>query len=46
MARRVKEIIMRYPKNRNKDARTRGLDLDAALAVEGVDAISVRTMNV
>ncbi len=45
-ARKVKEIIMRYPKNRNKDARTRGLDLDAALAVEGVDAISVRTMNV
>jgi integrase len=45
-ARRVKEIVMRYPKNRNKDARTRGLDLKAALAVEGVDTIGVRTMNV
>ena len=45
-ARKVKEIIMRYPKNRNKGARTRGLDLKAALMIEGVDAISVRTMNV
>ncbi len=45
-ARKVKEVIMRYPKNRNKGARTRGLDLKAALVVEGVDAISVRTMNV
>ncbi len=44
-ARKVKEIIMQYPKNRNKDVRTRGLPLDDALAVEGVQTLSVKTIN-
>ncbi|TDI59729.1 MAG: site-specific integrase [Alphaproteobacteria bacterium] len=45
IARKVKEVIMKYPKNRNKDGRTRGLSLDDALAVEGVQTISVKTIN-
>ena len=44
-ARKVKAIILKYPKNRNKDVRTRGLSLDDALATEGVQTISIKTIN-
>lgn len=44
-ARKVKEVLSRYPKNRNKNQRTRGLTLTDALDVQGVDTISIVTIN-
>jgi hypothetical protein len=44
-AQRVKETLIRYPKNRKKDPRTRDLTLHDALNVEGVQPINVQTIN-
>ena len=44
-AQRVKDTLVRYPKNRKKDPRTRELPLHEALSVEGVQIINVQTIN-
>ncbi len=44
-AQRVKAVLLRLPKNRNKAARTRGKSLAEMLEVEGVQVISARTAN-
>ncbi|SFN58910.1 Phage integrase family protein [Roseovarius lutimaris] len=45
-ARKVKDVVTRLPKNRNKDSRTRDLSLADMLDVKGVDKLSTRTVNV
>ena len=44
-AQRVKDTLTKYPKNRRKDPRTRGLALHDALNVQGVQTINVQTIN-
>ncbi len=44
-ARRVKDTLHKYPKNRSKNPMTRGKALDAALAVTDVPRLSVKTIN-
>jgi integrase len=43
-AQRVKDTLIRYPKNRRKNPKTRGLTLDDALSI-GVPSINVQTIN-
>lgn len=44
-ARRVKDIVVKLPANRNKIAATRGLSLMDAIKVSGVKKISAKTIN-
>lgn len=44
-ARRVKEVLTRYPKNRSKNPATRGKSLDEVINLGGVDLIQVPTIN-
>ncbi|WP_306224946.1 site-specific integrase [Bosea beijingensis] len=44
-AKRVKDTLHKYPKNRSKNPKTRGKALDAALAVADVPRLSVKTIN-
>ncbi|MDP5217861.1 site-specific integrase [Ruegeria sp. 2205SS24-7] len=44
-AQKVKDVLLRLPKNRNKAALTRDLTLDEMLELKGVDIISARTVN-
>jgi integrase len=44
-ARGVKDTLLRLPKNRNKMAATRDLNLQDALALEGVEKITTQTVN-
>ncbi|WP_347140461.1 hypothetical protein [Paracoccus sp. SSK6] len=44
-ARRVKDVLLRYPKNRNKMAATKGKPLSDVLDLPGVDTIATRTVN-
>ena len=44
-ARKVKDTLLKLPKNRTKSAKTRDLTLDEMLQVEGVEVISARTVN-
>jgi integrase len=44
-ARRTKEILQRYPRNRNKDARTRGLTLAQILDLDDVQTIHIQSIN-
>lgn len=41
---KLKQILDQYPKNRNKDARSRGLPLDEALKIKGIATISATTI--
>ncbi|MBD3756240.1 MAG: site-specific integrase, partial [Gammaproteobacteria bacterium] len=45
-AQRVKDVLLRLPKDRNKSPRTRGLMLEEMLEVKGLPVISSRTVNV
>jgi integrase len=45
-AQRVKDVLLRLPKDRNKSPRTRGLSLEEMLEVKGLPVISSRTVNV
>ncbi|MFD1253971.1 site-specific tyrosine recombinase XerD [Devosia equisanguinis] len=44
-AQKVKETLLRYPKNRNKNPKTRGLSLEAVLELKGIETLTVRTIN-
>ncbi len=44
-ARRVKDVLLRYPKNRNKMAATKGKRLSDVLDLPGVETIATRTVN-
>ncbi|KQW21002.1 hypothetical protein ASC80_12670 [Afipia sp. Root123D2] len=44
-AQKVKDTLIRYPKNRKKSPRTRGLSLQDALNVADVQTINVQTIN-
>jgi integrase len=44
-AQRVKDVLLRLPRNRNKAAQTRGKTLAEMLEVKGVQVISARTAN-
>lgn len=44
-AQRIKDTLIRYPRNRRKDPKTRGLPLHEALTVEGVQTLNVQTIN-
>lgn len=44
-AQTVKQTLLRYPRNRNKNPKTRGLSLQEALAVPGVEKLNVQTIN-
>ncbi|MCQ0990072.1 site-specific integrase [Jiella marina] len=44
-AARVKNVLLSYPKNRNKNPQTRNKSLSEALAVSDTDKISVTTIN-
>ncbi|MCL5778332.1 hypothetical protein M1105_15220 [Limibaculum sp. FT325] len=44
-ARNLKAVLLHYPKNRNKNPKTRNLPLDEVLSVTGVSTISVKTIN-
>lgn len=44
-AQRVKDTLIRYPRNRKKNPRTRELSLSDALNVKGVEVINVQTVN-
>ncbi len=44
-ARTVKEALMRLPKNRNKMVQTRNLSLQEQIKLEGVDTLSVGSVN-
>ncbi len=44
-AQKVKQVLLRLPKNRSKMAATRGKTLEQMLAVEGVDVISPRRVS-
>lgn len=42
---KVKDVLLRLPKNRNKSPKTRGKSLTEMLEVKGVDIITARTAN-
>lgn len=44
-AQKVKDILLRLPRNRNKSPKTRGKSLTDMLAVKGVEVITARTAN-
>jgi integrase len=44
-AQRVKDTLMRYPKNRRKNPLTRDLTLSQILQLQDVERLTVRTMN-
>ncbi len=44
-AREVKETLLAFPKNRNKNPKTKGLSLAEAIAVPGVEKLNVQTIN-
>lgn len=44
-ARNVKDVLMRLPKNRNKIKETRGLPVREQISVEGVERLSVTSVN-
>lgn len=44
-AQRVKDTLIRYPKNRRKNPLTRNLTLSQILQVQNVERLTVRTMN-
>jgi integrase len=44
-ARRVKDIIVRYPVNRRKNPLIRDLSLEEALSISGVDKLNIQTVN-
>lgn len=44
-ARRVKDVLLRYPKNRNKMAATKGKPLSDVLDLPGLETIATRTVN-
>lgn len=44
-ARKVKETLMLLPKNRNKMAQTRGLPIQKQIKVDGVEKLSVGSVN-
>lgn len=44
-AREVKDILLKYPRNRNKNPKTRGLPLAEALVVPAVAKLNVQTVN-
>lgn len=44
-AQRVKDVLTRYPKNRQKNPRTRNRPLSEVLEITDVDKLDVRTLN-
>lgn len=44
-AKRVKDILIAYPKNRSKSAITRGKSLEEVLGLEGVETLHATTIN-
>lgn len=44
-ARKIKAVLMAYPKNRNKNPSTRGLSLSDAIVVAGAEKIQSRTIS-
>lgn len=44
-AREVKECLLRYPRNRRKNPRTRDLTLDAIMDLKGLQTINAQTVN-
>ena len=44
-AREVKNTLLKYPRNRNKNPQTRGLPLAEALAIQGTQKLNVTTIN-
>ncbi|MEM9239908.1 MAG: integrase, partial [Pseudomonadota bacterium] len=45
-AREIKSALLRLPKNRNKNPKTRNVPLSAVLDMPGLDRIAGRTVNV
>lgn len=44
-AQAVKQTLLAYPRNRNKNPKTRGLSLAEAIAVPGVEKLNLQTIN-
>lgn len=45
MAREVKETLLKYPRNRRKNPKTRNLPLKDAMAISGLQTINAQTIN-
>ncbi|MBR9973068.1 site-specific integrase [Magnetospirillum sulfuroxidans] len=44
-AREVKETLLAFPKNRNKNPKTKGLSLAEAIVAPGIEKLNVQTIN-
>jgi len=45
IARKVKDVLRRYPTNRHKSAATRGKSLEEVLSMDGLKVLDIRTIN-
>ncbi len=45
MAREVKELLLKYPKNRNKNRLTKGRDLKEVFAMTDIPKLNAQTIN-
>ena len=44
-AQQVKNVLLKYPKNRNKKAETKDLSIADLMALQGVETLTIRTVN-